>query len=65
MECSSQLIFENFKVMVVFGRQGERVDGKREEKIKSRDEAEVNRKSDTDVNRGSFQASDRAQGSLN
>lgn len=40
------------------------MDGRREEKIKSRNEAEVNRKSDTDVNRGSFQASDRAQGSL-
>lgn len=57
-------IFENFKVMAVFGRQGKRVDGRREEEIKSRDEAEVNRKSDTDVNRLSFQASDRAQGSL-
>lgn len=38
--------------------------GRREEEIKSRDEAEVNSKSDANVNPGRFQASDRAQGSL-
>lgn len=46
MECSSQLIFENFKAIEVFGRQGQKVDGRRAEEIKSRDKAEVKSKSD-------------------